>query len=156
MELRAGGPRALIHTLVGIVAKGGNLLLNIGPTPEGELPPDSVRRLKEIGEWMKVNGSAIYSTRAIAPYAEGRMRFTRSADGSINAIYLADENETRLPETIPISSFVPSKGSAVTMLGGRKSIAWKKSERGFVIRLSESARAHPPCRYAWTFRFKAE
>ena len=149
-------PRELIHTLVGIVAKGGNLLLNIGPTPEGVLPPESLLRLEEIGEWMRVNGSAIYSTRPMAPYVEGKMRFTRMPDGAINAIYLADEDETRLPATVRIASFTPRKGSAVTMLGGRKPVAWEKSERGFVIRLSESARAHVPCRYAWTFRFEAE
>jgi len=146
--------RELIHTLVGIVAKGGNLLLNIGPSPEGELPPESLDRLRELGAWMKVNGDAIYSTRSIAPYAEGRVCFTRMRDGSINAIYLAGENEDRPPETIAISSFTPKKGSTVTMLGVRERISWERSGKGFIIRVPDAVRAHPPCRYAWSFRFR--
>jgi alpha-L-fucosidase len=145
--------RELIHTLVGIVAKGGNLLLNIGPTPEGELPAESLQRLKELGRWMKVNGSAIYATRAIAPYSEGRVCFTRMRNGSINAIYLANESEDRPPRTIRISSFTPERGSIVTMLGAKEQLSWEKGKKGFVIHVPEAVSAHPPCAYAWTFRF---
>ena len=56
--------KQVIHMLCDIVSKGGNYLLNIGPTPEGEFPPESVQRLKEIGGWMKVNGDSIYGTTA--------------------------------------------------------------------------------------------
>jgi len=54
----------LIHKLADIASKGGNFLLNIGPTAEGEIPPESVQRLAEIGAWMGVNGEAIHGTRA--------------------------------------------------------------------------------------------
>jgi alpha-L-fucosidase len=147
--------RELIHTLARIVAKGGNLLLNIGPNPEGELPPASRERLKELGEWMRVNGEAIYRTRAIEPYTERNMCFTRMRDGSINAIYLAGENESRPPESIRISSFSAAQGSAVAMLGAREPMDWEADSGAFVIRVPESVRAHPPCGYAWTFRFSA-
>src|SRR5205807_1512836 len=50
----------LLHNLIDIVAKGGNYLLNVGPTSEGLIPDPSVERLKEIGTWMKVNSEAIY------------------------------------------------------------------------------------------------
>ena len=52
----------LVHNLVDIASKNGNFLLNVGPTSEGEIPGPSVERLKEVGEWMKVNGVAIYGT----------------------------------------------------------------------------------------------
>ncbi len=52
----------LIHNLVDIASKGGNFLLNVGPTSEGLIPEPSVERLNEIGAWMKVNGEAIYGT----------------------------------------------------------------------------------------------
>jgi alpha-L-fucosidase len=52
----------LIHNLVDIASKGGNFLLNVGPTSEGLIPGPSVERLKEVGAWMKVNGEAIYGT----------------------------------------------------------------------------------------------
>ncbi len=146
----------LIHILVNVVAKGGNLLLNVGPSPEGELPPVSLERLKELGRWMKVNGEAIYSTRAIAPYTENKIGFTRMGDGTINAIYLADESEKQIPETIRIFSFKPQKGSSVTMLGVKEPMAWTVSDKGFEIHVPESVRAHPPCGYAWTFRFRPE
>jgi alpha-L-fucosidase len=54
----------LIHNLVDIVSKGGNYLLNVGPTAQGEIPQPSVERLKEVGAWLKVNGASIYGTTA--------------------------------------------------------------------------------------------
>ncbi len=54
----------LIRMLADIASKGGNYLLNIGPTAEGEIPPESVQRLAEIGAWMKVNGDSIHGTQA--------------------------------------------------------------------------------------------
>ncbi|HEG44745.1 MAG TPA: alpha-L-fucosidase [Phycisphaerales bacterium] len=54
----------LIHQLIEITSKGGNYLLNIGPTSEGLFPPESVERLAEMGKWMRVNGESIYATKA--------------------------------------------------------------------------------------------
>ncbi len=54
----------LIHKLVDIVSKGGNFLLNVGPTAEGEIPQPSLQRLEEIGRWMDRNGQSIYGTTA--------------------------------------------------------------------------------------------
>jgi alpha-L-fucosidase len=57
-------PEDLIRKLADIASKGGNFLLNVGPTSEGVFPQPSIDRLRAIGEWMKVNGEAIYSTKA--------------------------------------------------------------------------------------------
>ncbi|SIS48249.1 alpha-L-fucosidase [Zobellia uliginosa] len=59
--------KKLIQNLVDIVSKGGNFLLNIGPDGLGQFPPESVERLKEIGDWTDVNGEAIYGSSA-SPY----------------------------------------------------------------------------------------
>jgi alpha-L-fucosidase len=52
----------LLHNLVDIASKGGNYLLNVGPTSEGVIPQPEVDRLKVIGDWLKVNGDSIYGT----------------------------------------------------------------------------------------------
>ena len=54
----------LVRNLIDIASKGGNYLLNVGPTAEGLIPEPSVERLEEIGKWMEVNGEAIYGTQA--------------------------------------------------------------------------------------------
>jgi alpha-L-fucosidase len=56
--------RELVHTLCDIASKGGNFLLNVGPTAEGLIPPESIERLEAMGRWMAVNGDAIYATHA--------------------------------------------------------------------------------------------
>lgn len=59
----------LIRNLVDIASKGGNYLLNVGPTDQGLIPDGSIERLKEMGDWMKVNGEAIHGTSA-SPFAK--------------------------------------------------------------------------------------
>src|SRR4030095_1078712 len=60
----------VIHSLIEIVAKGGSLVLGVGPTADGTLQPESIKRLEEIGRWMKVNGEAIYNTRITRLYQD--------------------------------------------------------------------------------------
>ena len=67
----------LVRNLIDIASKGGNYLLNVGPTAEGLIPQPSVERLEEMGRWMKVNGEAIYGTQA-SPFEQPEWgRFTR-------------------------------------------------------------------------------
>jgi len=71
----------LVHLLIDVVSKHGNLLLNIPPTPAGELEPRVMDLLNEIGTWMEANGSAIYGTRPFSQFGEGDdVRFTTKGD----------------------------------------------------------------------------
>jgi len=64
----------LIRTLIDITSKGGNFLLNIGPTADGAVPPESIERMQTLGKWLQANGEAIYGTSAspIGKLAWGR------------------------------------------------------------------------------------
>jgi alpha-L-fucosidase len=143
--------RRLIQLLVDIVSKGGNFLLNVGPQPDGQLPAEAVQRLKEIGAWMAVNGEAIYGTRAIAPYKEGRVCLTRKGN-TVYAIHLADEGEDGPPEQIVLTTLQPAPGSAVHMLGVKEPLAWRAADAGVVITVPPAVRKSPPCRDAFSFK----
>ncbi len=71
-----------------IASKGGNYLLNVGPTSEGLIPPPSVERLKAIGAWMKANGEAIYGTTASPFTALPWGRCTKKVQGDETTLYL--------------------------------------------------------------------
>jgi alpha-L-fucosidase len=82
------GTEVLIRNLVDIASKGGNYLLNVGPTAEGLIPMPSVERLKAVGQWMKVNGEAIYSTSA-SPFKRLPWgRCTKTIAGNTTTLYL--------------------------------------------------------------------
>lgn len=72
--------REIIHMFVGIVAKGGNLALNVTPQPDGEIPGKTLETLNELGYWLKVNGEGIYGTRPVAPYSEGNICYTKKGE----------------------------------------------------------------------------
>jgi alpha-L-fucosidase len=138
----------VIHLLSDIVAKGGNLLLNIGPGPDGTWYDEAYLRLKEVGEWLRANGEAIYSTRPVAPYYDGKLRFTRAKDGSVYVILLLDDNE-KLPPEINVKGITPAKGAKVTMLdpAGMK-LRWKTGNDGFTLSFPSGSGSLSKLKYA--------
>ena len=77
--------RDLIRMLIEVVSKGGNLLLNVGPTPDGRIQPEFQTRLAAIGRWLKTNGEAIYGTTA-SPFT--RLPFFGRATAKNNELFL--------------------------------------------------------------------
>jgi alpha-L-fucosidase len=84
--------RELIYLLIDVIAKGGNLALNIGPQPDGRLPKPAVDRMKGLGEWLKIYGEAVYGTRICAPYRTGNFAFTqKERENKAFAFYMHDD-----------------------------------------------------------------
>jgi alpha-L-fucosidase len=74
----------LIRRLADIASKGGNLLLNVGPTADGEIPPESVERLEAIGRWMDQNGESIHGTEE-GPFPVGALPWGRATQRALDA-----------------------------------------------------------------------
>jgi alpha-L-fucosidase len=126
--------------------------LNIGPGPEGTWYDEAYDRLREVGAWLRINGAAIYGTRTIAPYVEGKLRYTRGKDGSTYVIYLLDENEP-VPTEILVSGLAPARGSSVEMLGGAGGgLTWTVEGRGCRIQTGVTKGTAAPSPYAVAFR----
>ncbi len=78
----------LLHNLIDIASKGGNYLLNVGPTSEGIIPAPEAERLQAVGKWMKTNGEAVYGTSATPFKKLPWGRCTRKRDGPNTTLYL--------------------------------------------------------------------
>ena len=145
--------REAIHTLVDIVAKGGNLLLNIAPSPEGEWDDGAYTLLEEIGDWMKVNDEAIYGTKSIAPYKYGNICITSKSDGSIYLIYLIEENQKALPSEIEVPIVVRKKVKA-SILGMHAQLKWTRRDDGITINLPEDLKSRLLGKTAFVIKIK--
>lgn len=88
-------PRELIHLLIEVVSKNGNLLMNVGPRPDGTIPESQQEALIAMGDWLSQNGESIYSTRAWKTSGEGRIRFTVN-NNTLYAILLDCQEEEKI------------------------------------------------------------
>jgi alpha-L-fucosidase len=138
--------RDLIHLLVNIVAKGGNFLLNVGPDPNGQLPPPALERMEQIGRWMQTNGEAIYGTRPVPPYKVGQVCLTRKGE-KLYVICLAAEGQSVPPAQIRIAPIKAAQ--SVRLLGSPSAVEWTITPEGLAISMPESVRQSPPCEHAW-------
>ncbi|MEA5257132.1 alpha-L-fucosidase [Arcicella aquatica] len=114
----------VIHSLIEVVAKGGSLLLGVGPQADGTLNDTQVSRLKEIGTWLNANGEAIYNTRTTDVYRDGETFFTKGKDNAIYALVRLPENQP-IATTITWTGNVPAKGAKVQLLSEKTTVKWK-------------------------------
>ncbi len=143
--------RELVHTLVDVVAKGGNLLLNVAPSTEGRWDEGASERLAEIGTWLDLNGSALYGTRPIAPYVSDDVRYTRAKDGGpVYVIRLAADGETEPPAEINFSGLRARSGSAIRCLETGDALPWIRAGETTSAALLPELRARLKSRHAWT------
>ena len=137
----------LVHTLIQIVSKGGNFLLNIGPTADGRIPVIMQQRLKDLGSWMKVNSEAIYDTKAaiIKPSADSTIYYTSKGKD----LYVIC---TKWPDKIVVPGI--QKPSKVTFLGYNGAVKTSFSKNALNVVPPIVNPASIPCQYAWVFKLE--
>ncbi|WP_190809880.1 alpha-L-fucosidase [Flagellimonas sp. S3867] len=146
--------REAIHTLVDIVAKGGNLLLNIAPSPEGEWDEGAYKLLEEIGKWMDINSEAIYGTRAMAPYKFDNICVTSKPDGTVYLIYLVDKGQNSLPSEINFSGFKSSRNVRAKLLESNTRLKCSTTKDGLTIKIPDNLKSKLLKTNAFTIQLK--
>lgn len=146
----------LIHNLVDIAAKGGNYLLNIGPTSEGLFPGESIKRLKEIGEWMDINREIIHNSGSIKNYRETEsLYYLTSKDKKY--MYAVS---TKWPgSTLNIKYVQPNTDSEVYLLGYDLPLEWTdRGEKGTIIQIPDELQneENRSCKFAWVFKIQGK
>ena len=121
-------PEFVVHQLIDIVSKNGNLLMNIGPRSDGTIPDEVQRVLLDVGEWLNVNGEAIYGTRAWRIYGEGP---TKVAAGSFHDT----DTEHYTPEDFRFTS----KGDVLYAIG----LAWPTNGEAVIHSLARTVGSEP-------------
>lgn len=138
----------LIHYLIDKVARGGNLLLNVGPTADGRIPVIQQQRLRDIGEWLKINGEGIYGTRVWdnAPVIneESTLFFTAKGDD----LYIISKKWDG--KVIVVEEL--NKPESITMLGYYGDISYSFSEGRIEISPPALTPSDNPSAYAWVYR----
>jgi alpha-L-fucosidase len=122
----------LIGTLVDVASKGGNFLLNVGPTPDGTIQPEFEERLRGIGAWLQINGEAIYGT-TYGP-VQGMANAKTTQKGNTVYLHIFDRPRGRFD----LEGFEPRVLSAALLAGGRP-IAFTQSADHLEIQLPPEA-----------------
>ncbi|MBS5793153.1 MAG: alpha-L-fucosidase [Clostridiales bacterium] len=127
-------PRQIICTLVDIVAKGGNLALNVSPQPDGRLPEGAINTMKGMGEWLNKFGECIYGTRVCEPYKKDGIAFTQKEnERKVYAIYTYPDEKTLSKEEI----FIPYTNDFknIICLNTNLEVEYIKKEKGIIVKL---------------------
>jgi alpha-L-fucosidase len=138
---------ACIETLCDKVSRGGNLLLNIGPTADGLIPVIMQERLLAVGKWLSVNGEAIYGSEAWEKrprtMKKDRVYFTKKG-GNVYVMVFGSGEKAVVPDAGNVKS--------VSLLGSDRDIAWRKNGGNIEIEMPLFRQGAAPCEHALVFR----
>jgi alpha-L-fucosidase len=157
----------IINNLIDIVSKNGNLLLNIGPRPDGTIPDEVQQSLLEIGDWLNVNGEAIYGTRHWKVFGEGPTKvaggtFSDAKDKPFTAedVRFTKKGEIlyALPLDIPVKPVLikslnltdAPKIQAITLIGSNEKIVFSQTNTGLTIQPCKTY----PTKYAVAYKIQ--
>lgn len=160
----------LLYWIVEIASKGGNYLLNVGPKSDGTFPRESVTRLKEIGQWMQINGDAIYGTTPWKTSREGptvlemagtehREKYGFNAEFTDQDFWFTQKGDNlyviafRWPKNgqLAIASLAREKIESIELLGSDSEIKWKKNKENVSVNLSK---AEQSSQYGYVLKVK--
>ncbi len=146
---------SLINTLIETRAKGGNLLLNVGPKPDGELPIEQEERLREFALWNMVNGESIYAVRPWVVTNEKNIWFTKRKNENTLYAFVTGEPRWRLGEwrEMTLRSVRATANTKVTILGQNDQVleykpdvvpktTWRQESDGLHIRAMRAQRLY--------------
>lgn len=163
-------PTSVIHYLIDNVSKNGQMLLNVGPTPKGEIPEPAKDILRSMGRWLAINGEAIFDTTPWLVYGEGLtrvqkpgafnegeklnytaedIRFTVNGD-TLYAICMGWPKGHFLIKSL--ASLYPDEVRGVTMLGSDVQLAWKPTDEGLLV----DKPADKPCEHAYVLKLERQ
>ena len=147
---------AIIRYLTRAVARNGNLLLGVGPNAQGVMDTEAITILQEIGNWLKINGEAIYNTRPVKPYELGSCFFTRKADGVRYAIVLSKRDGDPPPSTVTLPAELTAGVEKITLVGvDYQKLEVKPGPNGTsIVTLPEDVRARISWNYAWVLKLR--
>ena len=140
----------IIHLLIDQVSRGGNLLLNVGPSADGLIPVIMQQRLVDMGDWLKVNGEAIY----------GSTRWENKPDGAKqeNLYYTVKGDDlyvifTQWPNNQLVIPGLKKVGK-VSLLGSKLAVKYERSGDNLIIIPPAINPRNMPCQYAWVFKIE--